>query len=144
MEQPIIVERSIWIDAPQERVWRAITDVAEIRQWWGGDHWEFSSLEVGATIQFGDPNDPMIATIDVVDPPRQFVILWPPQDQYHSIQQRTIYLLTEENGGTLVTVQETGFEALPDDDRQEQIERTGNGYKTVLTSLKALLEQEKT
>lgn len=32
------VERSIWINAPRERVWRAITETEQIRQWWGWDY----------------------------------------------------------------------------------------------------------
>ena len=34
------VERSIWVNAPRERVWQAITRAEEIRQWWGSDYWE--------------------------------------------------------------------------------------------------------
>jgi uncharacterized protein YndB with AHSA1/START domain len=135
------VERTIWIKAPRERVWRAITDDKEIMQWWG-DHWEIPLLQVGATIKFGDPGDLMHATIDVLDPPRQFTILWPPQPQYHNIKIYTIFQLEEENGGTRLTVTETGFEALPDDIRQTRIDQTSAGYSTVLADLKAMIEHK--
>ena len=141
--EKLTVERRIWIDAPRERVWQAITTAEEIRQWWGGDdHWEFSALEIGGVIKFGDPADLMIATIAVLDPPHEFRIEWPPQEQYHSIPIYTTYVLIEENGGTGVTVSETGFEALPDDIRQKRFDSTAQGYETVLAGLKAFVEGE--
>ncbi len=141
--EKLTVERSIWINAPREHVWEAITDAKQLTAWWGGeDYWEFSALEVGATVKFGDLNDLMLATIAVVDPPSEFAIEWPPQAQYYAIPFYTAYRLVEENGGTRVTVTETGFEAMPDDVRQERIDSTTKGYETVLAGLKAYVEGE--
>jgi len=140
MHEKIAVERSIWINAPRERVWQAVTQSEQIRQWWGGDYWEITALQVGATVKFGDPNDLMIATVAVVDPPREFSLQWPPQPQYHSTAFFTTFRLEEENSGTRVTVTETGFEGLPDDIRQERYDSTGKGYETVLESLKVYVE----
>lgn len=136
----LTVEHNIWINAPRERVWQAVTQAEQIRQWWGGDHWEISKLEVGGVVKFGDPDDLMLATIEVVEPPHQFSIQWPPQPQYHSIPVFTTYVLNEENGGTRVTVTETGFEALPDDIRQQRYDSTAKGYATVLEGLKQYIE----
>ena len=141
--EKLVVERSIWIAAPRERVWDAITDAEQLKQWWG-DYWEIPALQVGATIKFGDPNDLMLATIAVLVPPRQFTIHWPPQEQYHSIEMFTIFLLAEENDSTRVTVTETGFEALPDDIRQSRFDKTADGYTKVLANLKAHLEGSST
>jgi uncharacterized protein YndB with AHSA1/START domain len=137
--EKLVVERTIWIGVPRERVWQAITNSEQLQQWWG-DYWEITALQVGATVKFGEPDDFMLASIQVLDAPRQFTILWPPQPQYHSIEMTTTFMLEEENGGTRVTVTETGFEALPDDIRQQRIDKTGEDYSTVLASLKALLE----
>ncbi|MCG8348100.1 MAG: SRPBCC domain-containing protein [Chloroflexales bacterium] len=136
------MERSIWIAVPRERVWHAITEAKQITQWSGGDdHWEITARQVGATIKFGDPQDLMLATIAVLDPPREFAIEWPPQPQYHGIAMRTRYLLGEEHGGIRVTVIETGFEALPAAIRQQRVDQTAKGYATVLQDLKAYLER---
>jgi uncharacterized protein YndB with AHSA1/START domain len=139
--EPLKVERSIWINAPRERVWRAVTETEEIKQWWGNDDWEITALEVGATVKFGDPDDLLLATVAVVDRPREFSIQWPPQPQYHSIAMVTTYRLEEENGGTRVTVTETGFESLPDDIRQKRFDSTAQGYETVLADLKVYVER---
>jgi len=53
----------------------------------------------------------------------------------------TTYRLEEENGGTRVTVTETGFEALPDDIRQKRFDSTAQGYETVLADLKVYVER---
>jgi len=138
--ESIAIERSIWINAPRERVWQAITVPETIQRWWGGDYWAFAALEVGAEVQFGDRNNPMLAHIGAVNPPREFAIEWPPQAQYHNIVMVTRYLLEEENGGTRVTVSESGYEALPDDIRQKRFDRSAKGYETVLAGLKTLVE----
>lgn len=77
----------------------------------------------------------------VVDPPHEFALQWSPQLQYHSIAMVTTYRLEEEAGGTRVTVTETGFEALPDEIRQQQFDSTSKGYATVLSGLKEYVEQ---
>lgn len=139
--EPLTVERSIWINAPRERVWRAITETEQIRQWWG-QYWNIPALEVGATVEFGEVDDPMHATIAVLDPPREFSLQWPPQPQYHSIDMYTTFRLEEENGGTRVTVTETGLEAIPESIRQERFEATLRGYETVLADLKTHVERQ--
>jgi uncharacterized protein YndB with AHSA1/START domain len=133
------VERSIWINAPRERVWRAITDASQIMKWWE-DYWSIPDLTVGATILFGAEDDSMTATIAVLDPPREFVMEWPPQEGYHNVAMTIRYVLLDEKGGTRITVTEEGFEALPDDIRQQRIDSTGQGYTTVLGNLKTYLE----
>ena len=112
----------------------------QIRQWRGDDHREIDVLQVGGIIKFGGPADLMTGTIDVLNPPHEFAIKWPPQAQYHSIPMVTRYRLMEENGGTRLTVRKTGFEAMPDDIRQERIDSTKRGYEQVLAQLKAYVE----
>ena len=140
--EKLTVERSIWIDAPREQVWQAITTSEGLKGWWGHDYWEITGLEVGAAIKFGKADDPIIATVEVVNPPHQFTIKWPVILPHNTIPKYTTYVLTEENNGTQVTVRETGFEVLPDDVRQTRFDRIAQGYNTVLASLKAYLEKK--
>ncbi|KPV45879.1 hypothetical protein SE17_43925, partial [Kouleothrix aurantiaca] len=49
--QLFAVERSIWIAAPRERVWRAVTDPAQMEHWFSpGTSWQMSALEVGGKL----------------------------------------------------------------------------------------------
>lgn len=36
--ETLAVERTIWINARRERVWQAVTESEQIRQWWGSDY----------------------------------------------------------------------------------------------------------
>ena len=74
MEQ-LTVERTIWIAAPRQRVWQAVTDPAQLEQWYApGCPWEIPVLHVGATITFFNTDtDVQRATIDVVDIPHQLI-----------------------------------------------------------------------
>jgi uncharacterized protein YndB with AHSA1/START domain len=138
--EKLAVERTIWIDAPRERVWRAITEDRQIARWWPPGNWEIPSLETGASVKFGTDPHVSLATIEVVHPPRQFTLHWQPNPTFPVDTMITTFLLEEENGGTRVTVTQTGFEALTEDVRQQQLDKTGQGYTTVLQNLKALVE----
>jgi uncharacterized protein YndB with AHSA1/START domain len=107
----IAIERSIWIAAPRERVWQAVTDPAQIAAWFApgtsfSQHGNIISIRVGE-------DEREVALIEVFDPPRQITT--------RSLPDRalaTTYTLEEENGGTRFTVTETGFEALSEEARQ--------------------------
>jgi len=143
----VAVERSIWINASRERVWRAVTEPEHLNQWYATYyHWEIPTLQVGTTVTFynkDDKADRQIASIAVVDPPRQFTLRWQPDVRYPAMTLVTSFLLEEENGGTRVTISESGYEALPADVRQQWLDATGGGYTMSMANLKAYLEGQK-
>jgi uncharacterized protein YndB with AHSA1/START domain len=144
MQQAIAVERSIWIDAPRERAWSAVTEPAQLDRWYANCcNWDIPALQVGTRIRFYDTsgeNDEQIATIAVVDPPREFTVRWLPDQTYPGTTLITSFLLEAEGSGTRVTIRESGYEALPDDDRQEWLDATGSGYTMSMENLKAHVE----
>lgn len=137
--QKIAVERSIWIAAPRQRVWSAVTDDSQLGKWWPPDEWSIPDLEVGGRVQFGD-EDAAYATITVVDPPQEFSLHWEANPKFPTTSMTTRILLAEENDGTRLTVTEAGFETLPEDIRERRAEDTSRGYESVLTDLKAYVE----
>jgi uncharacterized protein YndB with AHSA1/START domain len=142
--EKLAVERTIWIAAPRERAWRAVTEPEQLDQWYATYYrWEIPALQVGTTIKFynkDDDTDIQLATIEVVDPPRQFTLRWQPHPQYPATTLATTFFLAEENGGTRVTINESGYESLPDDERQQWLDATGAGYTMSMENLKAHLE----
>jgi uncharacterized protein YndB with AHSA1/START domain len=120
-----VLQHSISIAAPRERVWQAITKSEQIKQWWGAEGFaEIVELRTGAPIKFGTTDGPIYATIRLVDPPHEFVYEWPPRPRYFS-----------------VTFSESGFEAWPDDEsRRARFERISREFRMVLENLKAYLE----
>jgi uncharacterized protein YndB with AHSA1/START domain len=133
MEQ-LKVERTIWIDAPRERVWQAITDPANLAQW-------LLPPALGADMK-RDANDTIlvnmggmeipVAVLEDVEPPRHVRSYGLP-DHVISIT----YLLEEENDGTRVTVTMSGFEKLPVDAHQDRIMPSGMAWEKALANLKA-------
>lgn len=139
--EKIVVENTVWIAAPRERVWRAITDQEQLKQWWTPNHWEIPALQAGATIKFHDTGtSTFLATIEVLDPPCQYTLSWQPNTWYPTTALVTTFLLEEEDGGTRVTVINSGFETLADDIRQGRIDGANEGYQFELDNLKAYLE----
>jgi uncharacterized protein YndB with AHSA1/START domain len=135
----LMVERDIWIKAPIDRVWHALTDDKQFSKWWG-ERWVMPELRVGGEIAYGEPGETMTAVIEIIDPPREFAFRWPPQPLYYSTEMRTVYRLEEEDGGTRVYVAESGFENMPGGIGKEQFECTREGYGSILASLKAHVE----
>jgi uncharacterized protein YndB with AHSA1/START domain len=144
MQQAVAVERSIWIDAPRERAWSADTEPEQLDRWYANCcNWDIPALQVGTRIRFYDTsgeNDEQIATIDVVDPPREFTMRWLPDQTYPGMTLITSFLLEVEGNGTRVTIRESGYEALPPDERQEWLDATGSGYTMSMENLKAHVE----
>ena len=142
--EKIAVERSIWIDAPRERVWQAVTRPDALDRWYATYYrWDIPALKAGATVKFynkDDPTDMQIATIEVVDPPREFTLRWQPDQEYPAVTLVTRFLLQEENGGTRATLIESGYELLPDGVRQKWLDATGGGYTMSMENLRAYVE----
>ena len=131
--EKLTVERSIWIAAPRERVWQAVTDPTQITQWFAPGT-SFSQNGDTISVRIGE-TDMDVAIIVRVDPPRQITTRNLPD---RSIT--TTYTLEEENGGTRFTVTETGFESLPEDARKERLDQNGKGWEMALENLKASID----
>jgi len=130
--EKLTIERSIWIAAPRERVWQAVTDPAQIAQWFApgtsfSQNGDIISVRIGET-------EMEVAVIVLVDPPRQISTRNLP-----GMSITTTYTLEEENGGTRFTVIETGFESLSEDARKERLDQDDKGWEMALENLKAFL-----
>ncbi|WP_165822706.1 SRPBCC domain-containing protein [Paenibacillus montanisoli] len=142
MSQAMVVVRSLGMEAPLERVWRAVTEAEQLSQWYApGSPWDIPELRKGACAWFHhSPNEhhpgteavTMRATISAVDAPRRFAMRWEFDDGPEGMM--TTFLLEEVAGFTYVTMTETGCET------EEQTRQTEAGYTMSLANLKALLE----
>lgn len=129
----LTVERSIWIDAPRERVWQAVTDPVQIAAWFapGTDF-----LQDGNTISIQLNGEYVaVAEIEVLDPPHELTTC--------NLPDRTLtttYKLVEEGSGTRFTVIESGYENVPAGDRQSRFDQDTHGWGLALENLKAYME----
>jgi uncharacterized protein YndB with AHSA1/START domain len=141
-EKMFAVERSIWIAAPRERVWSAITDPMQIEKWFSpGTAWKLTALEVGGRLFVPDPetgDETYVQVIQLVDPPQRFVTRSLPASPGSS--EVTAYLLQEEQDGTRLTITHSGYELLPEDERWSAMEQNAFGYGMMLANLRAYIE----
>lgn len=139
MSEEWTVRQSVWVDAPPESIWAAITEPLHLMQWWSPNQWEIPDLRVGGSVSFGLEGDMSHAVIETLEAPRQLTLRWQADEQFPTLV--TTYLLDSENNGTRLTVTEAGFEALPEESRQKIFDRTAAGYGDVVQDLKAYIER---
>ena len=141
--ETLAVERSVLIDAPRQRVWQAITDPAQLEQWYApGCPWEIPSLQAGATVKFHNTDaDIQLATIEAVEPLKEFTLRWQLDPVHPGITLLNSFLLEEVDGNTRVTVSQEGYASLPDGMREEQLRQDADAYTAIVESLKSFLER---
>lgn len=141
-EKTFAVERSIWIAAPRERVWSAVTDPVQVERWFSpGTAWRLTALEPGGRLFTPDPetgDEANVQVIQLVDPPRRLVMRTLPGSPGAS--HVTDYLLQEERDGTRLTITHSGYELLPDDERWSSMEQNAFGFGMMLENVRASIE----
>ena len=140
----LAVERSVLIHRPRQHVWRAITDSAQLEQWYApGCPWEIPALQVGATVKFYNTDtDIQLASIEAIEPLHQLTLRWQLDPTNPDLTLLNSFLLEEEeDDNTRVTVSQAGYEALPDGMRQQQLDQDADAYTAIAESLKSYLER---
>ena len=138
----LTVERSIWIDAPRERVWLAITDPAQLQTWFSpGTRWRLSALEVGGRLFVPDEAtgaEQYAQVIEQLDPPQRLVLRSIPQPP--APVEVSVYTLQVERGGTRLSIAHSGYELVPEDARWSAMEQNAFGFGMMLENVKAYCE----
>ncbi len=106
------VEKVLELDAPVERVWRAITDPAELANWFG-DEAEVDLRPGGNAFMIWKGHGRYSMRIEEVDPPRRLVWSWvhEPDVAFEDAPSTRVQwtLATRDDGGTTLRLHETGF-----------------------------------
>jgi uncharacterized protein YndB with AHSA1/START domain len=145
---PDKIEKQIQLKAPRSRVWRAITDAKEFGSWFGvkleGQFAAGRPIEGMVTYK----NEPLVfkMTIDRIEPEHLFSFHWIPfgvdKRIDYSKEDPTLVELTleEKNGGTLLTVVESGFDHVPLARRAKAFEMNSQGWGIQMTQIEKYLE----
>src|SRR5262245_31830395 len=133
------IERSVWIRAPRARVWRAIADIREFAAWFQVKaEGEFSpKAEVRMTSTYpGHEGHPFCLSVDAVEPETRLSWRWHP-GAAHGNEPMTLveFLLADEDGGTRVTVIESGFDRISLARRAKAFEENTEGWELQLAGL---------
>jgi uncharacterized protein YndB with AHSA1/START domain len=134
------IEEQVLLQAPRARVWRALTTADELGAWFGaklaGQTIAPGAQVVGPIAMPGYEHIMFDVTIEEMVPERRFAWRWHPHaiDAAidYSAEPRTLVTFTLEDapeGGTLLRVVETGFDALPDARRTSAFQSNSGGWR---------------
>jgi uncharacterized protein YndB with AHSA1/START domain len=136
------IVQEIFIEAPPERVFTALTTPEQLLEWWGDDEiyrcteWT-SDLKIGGhwTAKGASKTGrPLIVEGEYqeINPPHTLVYTWKPS--WHNINARVQWTLTPQGNGTLLSLAFSGFEGNEEARRDHQ-----GGSAHVLVWLKMYL-----
>jgi uncharacterized protein YndB with AHSA1/START domain len=142
--QPVTVE--VVLDAPIERVWKAITDKNDMKQWYF-DLVDFKA-EPGFEFQFEggpDPKEPYVHLCKVVEsiPNKKLSYSW----KYAGYPGNSLvtFELSEEGTKTKLRLTHTGLETFPADNKDFARENFVGGWNQLIgVSIKDYLGKENT
>lgn len=147
-----MIEKRVFLRATQEKVWHAISDAAAFGSWFGMDL--DGSFAPGkrmtgrvkptmvdpavAKMQEKYTGTPVSLTVERIEPMRVLSFRWHPfaidSNVDYSDEPMTLVTFTLEpkDGGTMLTVAETGFDALPIGRRTDAFEANEEGWDAQL------------
>jgi uncharacterized protein YndB with AHSA1/START domain len=143
------IEKSVEIAAPVERVWRALTDHQEFGTWFGvklDQPFAPGSESTGHITYPGYEHVRWTGWIERMEKPRLFSYRWHPYAidpaVDYSGEPTTLveFRLEPTEGGTRLTVTETGFDALPDARRPDALRMNDSGWAEQMRNIAAHVE----
>jgi uncharacterized protein YndB with AHSA1/START domain len=138
------IAKTIELNAPVSRVWRALTDYREFGTWFRVKlEGPFVPGEVsrGQITYPGYEHIKWEAIVQTMEPERLFSFTWHPYaidpDVDYSSEPATLveFRLEPKGGGTLLTVTETGFDAIPKDRQFEAYRMNEAGWTEQLSNI---------
>jgi uncharacterized protein YndB with AHSA1/START domain len=131
------IEKRVVLAAPAARVWRAVTDSGEFGAWFGARIED--PFRAGHTVHAwvttpGYEHLEFDMHVESVEPTRRFAFRWCPHVLDADVDPRNEpttlveFELEPAADGTLLTVRETGWEAIPEWVRAESFGRNERGW----------------
>ena len=139
------IEKTIVVGAPRSRVWRALTDSNEFGKWFGvkldGPFAPGAHVTGRITIS-GYEDLPLEIWIERVDAEKLFSYRWHP----YAIDPKTDYsaepktlvefrLDDADDGGTRLTIVESGFDRIPAERRAEAFRMNEGGWTSQIRNI---------
>lgn len=138
------IEKQMFLRAPRTRVWKALTDLSQFQQWFGAaldTPFTPGARSRGHVTEKGWEHVQMDIQIERMDPEHTFTYRWLPfaidAERDYSKETRTLveFTLDEVDGGTRITVVESGFDQLFADRREEAFKMHEGGWTGQLKNI---------
>jgi uncharacterized protein YndB with AHSA1/START domain len=144
------IEKSVTLRAPRSRVWQAIADAEKFGAWFGvklaGPF--AAGRTVRGTITYpGYEHLTMELQIDRIEPEHHFSYRWHPYavtaETDYSLEPTTLveFDLEDADGGTRVTIVESGFDAVPLARRAEAFKMNSGGWAEQIENIERYVSQ---
>lgn len=139
------ITKTIELRAPVERVWQAITDHKAFGEWFRcalAGPFELGQTVVAQMTMDGCENLGFEATVIDLKPHSLFAFDWrsTAPDRAHLPATRVAFHLEDTAPGTRLTIRESGFDALPADQRVERFRDNTNGWNFQADNLIAYVQ----
>jgi uncharacterized protein YndB with AHSA1/START domain len=132
------IEREILLKAPRSRVWRALSNAEEFGDWFGvalkGKTFAAGKRVQGQITHPGYEHVVFEMEIERMEPERLLSWRWHPAaidpavDYSKETRTLVVFELKDVEGGTLLSVVETGFDSLPPSRRQDAFRMNSAGW----------------
>jgi len=139
------IERSILINAPRSKVWRAISDAEAFGEWFGanlkGQTFAPGQRAKGQITIAGYEHIAFDVIVERVEPQRLLSYRWHPYAVDpavdYSKEEPTLVTFTLQDApeGTLLTVVESGFDRVPPGRRLEAVRMNTGGWEAQLDNI---------
>ena len=140
------IERSVVINAPRERVWRALSNAEEFGTWFGvdlkGQAFVPGQRARGPITYKGYEHIIWDVRVDRVEPPTVLSFRWHPYaidpDHDYSAEEPTLVTFTLEDApgkATRLTVVESGFDKVPPERRLDAFRMNSRGWSAQMENI---------
>ncbi|HEY2780066.1 MAG TPA: SRPBCC family protein [Steroidobacteraceae bacterium] len=140
------IERKVMINAPRSRVWRAVSDAGELGDWFGVN-FKGKAFVAGQHIQGkitypGYEHLTMDVLIEQIVPPQRLSWRWHPAaidpkvDYSNEPTTLVVFDLQEVEGGTMLTVVESGLDKIPLARRADVFRMNSSGWDEQMKNIK--------
>jgi uncharacterized protein YndB with AHSA1/START domain len=144
------IEKQIEIAAPVSRVWQAVTDSRQFGEWFlvkMDGPFVAGQPASGQITHPGYEHVRMTIVVEAIEPQTLFSFTWhpyavDPKVDYSQEESTLIeFRLEPTEGGTLLTVTESGFDKIPAARRAEAFLRNENGWAQQMKNIQAYVSK---
>ena len=139
------IEQKVLLKAPRSRGWRALSNAEEFGSWFGvalkGEAFAPGKRARGRITHPGYEHIVFEVLIERMEPERLLSFRWHPYaidpkvDYAKEPATLVVFELTEADGGTLLSVVESGFDSIPASRRAEAFRMNSGGWEAQMKNI---------